>query len=992
MRYCRHSQWLGLAMKDGQVFLQSTDRLQNILEDLENPGDQHPSLLVFIGNKSKALAIKELVPRYSSGRRSHYPETDEAPQTNEASLHERRKHGEIHLHIYSSATDRPMLLAEGDFPSLEKPGRELVPQRCHETMSRQLQSPGLSARPLMDSADAIYFKYLSAFADVFCFFAADVGGFRPIVHRLSAWFRLGQPSTLPKNTRPKILIVTEASDESDEAALARFIQMLSGATNVDPSQHFSGIHLLSLLPRRDVSNRARHRELKEELLNLSDRVRYDKILTQSLFSARHLAAFLRLALDHVVRRSAEPFNFITNSRSDRPVVKDLHCHMAGFLQYIKTARALSSFAIPVLASSMLLDSYPPEIHVFPPLEVFRTLYKDACIKAYRASVFVHGSAGHMVLPSDFIKLLEDEFVEQFEVRIDGFLPIATWHQKVLSDHEHEWVNLHSDETCLVCNAERPQYGLPCKHIIGENCVREFGQRIDAWKYGLRRCILCQVDTPGIVINFMPPTAAPRLLCVDGGGVRGIIPLTFLQVLEETIDLPYPVQDNFDFAYGTSSGGIIVLALYKRAWPIAECITQFERLAKLAFQQSILAQLGTLLLCFRLLSLFRGLLVLLVTDRIYPARNLEAALRSVYGSQSGILDCSSSTATSTRIGVVVSSMEPRPYIFTNYNSIGERSTEAYGVLGGNTPVWEIFFTTKSILGLGKFQDGGLNHNNPIELGLREVKAVTSAKKATLKVSLGTGLSKKQSRLQDSATWWSDMWFLRLFRAFWSSMDSQEASDAIRTKERDNLRSELKTGEKKRRGEYFRFNLRFDGKGPSLDDTSKISDMKIMARESMLQSGEVIRLAQSLVSKLFVFELREVGRKENDQYQCVGHILCRCRAGSPALDALIARLVRSTAYFYLQGRSLTGTMSDRMCFSEDGNFTKEVHFNISSKTDLISLQLHENGGEPYDISASPFSIEWLISAQGLDRVFSAPTHTRKRKIGEIGGGSRCKRVRA
>jgi hypothetical protein len=51
-----------------------------------------------------------------------------------------------------------------------------------------------------------------------------------------------------------------------------------------------------------------------------------------------------------------------------------------------------------------------------------------------------------------------------------------------------------------------------------------------------------------------------------------------------------------------------------------------------------------------------------------------------------------------------------------------------------------FSTKSIAGLGKFQDRGLKHNNLMKLALKEIKALfpndPSTKRSTLKVSLGT----------------------------------------------------------------------------------------------------------------------------------------------------------------------------------------------------------------------------------------------------------------
>jgi len=56
---------------------------------------------------------------------------------------------------------------------------------------------------------------------------------------------------------------------------------------------------------------------------------------------------------------------------------------------------------------------------------------------------------------------------------------------------------------------------------------------------------------------MPPTAGPRVLSLDGGGIRGVIPLVFLEhIQQEMADLDCPLRDYFDFVCGTSSGMII----------------------------------------------------------------------------------------------------------------------------------------------------------------------------------------------------------------------------------------------------------------------------------------------------------------------------------------------------------------------------------------------------------------------------------------------------
>ncbi len=57
----------------------------------------------------------------------------------------------------------------------------------------------------------------------------------------------------------------------------------------------------------------------------------------------------------------------------------------------------------------------------------------------------------------------------------------------------------------------------------------------------------------MVIKDLPPTAGLRLLTFDGGGVRGLATLQYLQCLQEEIGLPYPVQENFDVVFGTSIG-------------------------------------------------------------------------------------------------------------------------------------------------------------------------------------------------------------------------------------------------------------------------------------------------------------------------------------------------------------------------------------------------------------------------------------------------------
>lgn len=129
------------------------------------------------------------------------------------------------------------------------------------------------------------------------------------------------------------------------------------------------------------------------------------------------------------------------------------------------------------------------------------------------------------------------------------------HRLLLFKSSLDWLSLRSDDTCLVCLRRRPQYRLPCGHCICENCVRVFGARNehDPWLFEVDSCFFCGLTTSGTVVKTLPPTAGIRVLTLDGGGVRGIVTLQFLQLLQDRIGLPYPVQENFDVTVGTSIG-------------------------------------------------------------------------------------------------------------------------------------------------------------------------------------------------------------------------------------------------------------------------------------------------------------------------------------------------------------------------------------------------------------------------------------------------------
>lgn len=82
----------------------------------------------------------------------------------------------------------------------------------------------------------------------------------------------------------------------------------------------------------------------------------------------------------------------------------------------------------------------------------------------------------------------------------------------------------------------------------------------------------------------------KILSVDGGGIRGLIPAVFLAQLESR--LGRPISEVFDLMAGTSTGGIIVLGLNapdengKPKYQAKQLITLYEKYGADIFQRNI----------------------------------------------------------------------------------------------------------------------------------------------------------------------------------------------------------------------------------------------------------------------------------------------------------------------------------------------------------------------------------------------------------------------
>jgi len=174
------------------------------------------------------------------------------------------RESEIHFQLDPSTafSDRPIIIAGGDFPIYQRSSKVVPAKDCHKTTHAILPRlrNGVAGTALLKASDNLYCRLLSPFTDVLYFFAVDLGGLRSIACRISSWLEMSQqPSTLKPGTHPQIIIVLEpASQHLELRGLEDFLRILHDETDKKIFAQFLRIRVVSQLPDGHVSEQARY--------------------------------------------------------------------------------------------------------------------------------------------------------------------------------------------------------------------------------------------------------------------------------------------------------------------------------------------------------------------------------------------------------------------------------------------------------------------------------------------------------------------------------------------------------------------------------------------------------------------------------------------------------------------------------------------------------------------------------------------------------------
>jgi patatin-like phospholipase/acyl hydrolase len=313
------------------------------------------------------------------------------------------------------------------------------------------------------------------------------------------------------------------------------------------------------------------------------------------------------------------------------------------------------------------------------------------------------------------------------------------------------------------------------------------------------------------------TKLVKILSIDGGGIRGIIPALILAEIERRTKRP--IAELFDLIAGTSTGGIIALGLTKPGagnkpqYTAQEIAQLYETDGSTIFSRSIWHRIyaaGSFL------------------EEKYPSSGIESVLDRYFG-QTRLKEALTN--------VLISSyeLEQRFPFFFKSSRAKQRGDYDFPMqkVARATSAAPTYFEPLKLEAGGNpgyyaLIDGGVYANNPAMCGYVEAVSLQSEPCEYLVVSLGTGQLTRPIPYQDAKDWGLAMWAQPILNVVFDGV-----SDTV-----DYQLQQLLPAGKDGSRRYYRFQIALDIGNDNMDDASQTNlfALKALAKRVISQHAD------------------------------------------------------------------------------------------------------------------------------------------------------------
>ncbi|MGE5372368.1 MAG: patatin-like phospholipase family protein [Solirubrobacterales bacterium] len=311
----------------------------------------------------------------------------------------------------------------------------------------------------------------------------------------------------------------------------------------------------------------------------------------------------------------------------------------------------------------------------------------------------------------------------------------------------------------------------------------------------------------------------RILSIDGGGVRGILPAMMINELETRTGKP--AAQLFDLIVGTSTGAMLALGLTKPGnggrpqYSARDLVGLYEKESSKIFPRSFWHRVET-----------AGGLI----EEKYPADGLEAVLDKYFGS---------AKLSDALTGVMVTAYEiegRKPWFFRSRNALDSKKRAwdfPMKLVARAATAAPTYFEPVRVDSFSRGEhaaliDGGVFANNPAMCAYVEAKAIFPDADRIVMVSLGTGEMVRPIPFDAAAKWGLLQWARPLLSVVFDGTD-------------DTVDYQLRQLLQPRNGEacYYRFQTRLDRGNDDMDDSSRTNLLVLrLLAETLIQENDLL----------------------------------------------------------------------------------------------------------------------------------------------------------
>lgn len=329
----------------------------------------------------------------------------------------------------------------------------------------------------------------------------------------------------------------------------------------------------------------------------------NKRKSRMLASAEEFRMYILHGFDHFANTLETAFDFFRHSLSHQPISKEFGRHAFQLYVMLGECRVRSMFPLAraLVASCILMDCL--RFRKGAVLELFK-YYGRELTKALHDYVRRQAPGTHRVdhegrserhsgaldvttedeIAREIIGQSVEEYVETFkpevsklhlEIMANGSSTVSTADQEktvrleLHADRLHRVyeecgsdIEAYGRATCVCCLMKKPEHPLPCGHILCDDCVRDYGT-VDDDIVQIQSCPLHHKKvhwSPPAVVSRPSAGAGLRVLCLENGGIRGVLQLEILAAIDSQLGEHFTIWDCLDLTVGSGTGGLIAAAM------------------------------------------------------------------------------------------------------------------------------------------------------------------------------------------------------------------------------------------------------------------------------------------------------------------------------------------------------------------------------------------------------------------------------------------------